>query len=76
MNIKKHELEACSLVLLYEIRYIKNPSKLRMCQMGHIRITYITKEGVVKLKTFQGDPLKGLVNESRSNVYNDSKGLE
>ena len=50
------------LVLLYESKFFKHPSKLRMHWLGPYMITYVIEGCAVQLQKLNGKPLGGLVN--------------
>jgi hypothetical protein len=42
--------------------------------LGPFRLVYISEAGETKLATLQGQPLKGLINDSRLKVYYGPRG--
>jgi hypothetical protein len=72
-HIKKKAFKQGDLVLVYDSKFIKHPGKLRTHWLGPYEITYITKGGVVQLKTLKGEWKEGLVNGSQLKLYYENQ---
>ena len=68
-HIKRKEFRQGDLVMVYDIKFIKNPRKFRMHCLGPYEITYVTQGGAAQLKTLNGEWKEGLVNESQFKLY-------
>jgi hypothetical protein len=72
-HIKKRRYKEGYLVLLYDSRYLHHPKKFKIHGLGPYQVEAITNGGVVQLKDIAGRNLKGLVNGSRLNLYQDNR---
>ena len=68
-HIKNKQFSQGDLVLLYDINFMKHPSKLHMHWLGPYLVNSITLGGAVQLKQLDGVMLPKLVNGSRLKPY-------
>ena len=71
-HIKNKKFLIGDIILLYDIMFLKNPSKLQTHWMGPYFVFQFTKRGAVKLQKLDGTPFKGLVNGSWLKPYQGS----
>ena len=74
-HIKNKQFHIEDLVLLYDSKFLKHPSKLRTHWLGSYIVSQITEGRAMQLKKLDGTPFKGLVNGSRLNPYHDSRNI-
>ena len=60
------------MVLLYDNKFMKFPSKFCMHWLGPYQVKYVTNGGVVQLAKLNGEMMLTLVNGSRLKLYSDS----
>ena len=71
-HIKNKKFLVGGLVLMYDSKFFKHPSKLKMHWLGPYVVKEITNGGVVKLEKIDGTEVKGLINGSQLKPYFDS----
>jgi hypothetical protein len=71
-HIKKKTLKKGNLVLVYDSKFIRHLGKFRTHWLGPYEISYVTRGGVVHLKTLKGEWKEGLVNGSLLKLYYDN----
>jgi hypothetical protein len=59
--------------MVYNSKFLKHPGKLRMHWIRLSEIAYVTKGGVVQLKTLKREWKEGLVNGSQLKLYYDDQ---
>ena len=68
-HIKVCTFKENDLVLLYDSKFEKFPSKLQMHWLGPYFIQEVTNGGTVQLAKLNGDPFPSQVNGSRLKLY-------
>jgi len=72
MHIKHKPFKEGDLVLLYDRKFVKFPSKFFMHWLGPYQVKHVTKCGVVQLVKLNGELFPTLVNGSRLKLYRDN----
>ena len=62
-------------VLLNDSEFLGNTGKLKTRWLGPYAVIKIAEGGTIQLEKLDGTPLKGLVNGSRINLYQDRHAL-
>ena len=71
-HIKSNIFQIGDLVLLYNIKFVKFPGKLKTHWLGPYQIQQVTEGGVVQLSKLNGELVPTLINGSRLKLYHDS----
>ena len=73
-HIKKNHFQNGDLVLLYDSKFMKFPSKFKTHWKGPYIVQEVTDGGVVPLTKLNGEILPSMVNGSRLKKYRDKSG--
>jgi hypothetical protein len=62
--IKKKMFKEGDLVLMYDIKSLQHPGKIRMHWLGPYEVIYVTDGAIVQLRDLTGAELRGMINGS------------
>ena len=74
-HIKMKQFNFGGLVLMYDIKFLKHPGKLKTHWLGPYVVAHITESGMVKLHKLDGTPAVGMIDGYRLKPYCDDCGM-